>query len=351
MILICTQFVEDVSVQRLSAVLRTRGAEPVILAPTMLEEPSSLLIASEGERGVRTILQLQERAIPLDQVHAAWLWRGWYPEPLDPRFRGLAQRRAEWAFFAGEWAAFHKGFSTALAYRHVFCVNPPPFNVAFEEKCCQLMLAAEVGLRIPPTLYTTRLPVAREFLLQHGDALIYKPFRPYIQMMEPEGDQPSRVSKLLTNRVQAADLVEGAGFIPTPGIFQPYVEKRLELRIVVVGRQLFACAIHSQQSERSRDDWRRYDLDHTPYERYDLPPEVADQILALMDRLGLVFGSIDMILTPEGEYVFLEVNPNGQFDWIANLTGLPIYEHLAAMLLAGSVDYAVTASAEAPNAA
>jgi glutathione synthase/RimK-type ligase-like ATP-grasp enzyme len=351
MILIFTQFAEDVTVQRLSAVLRARGAEPVILAPTALEEPSSLLIAGEGERGVRAVLRLRDRTIPLDEVHAAWLWRGWHPEPLDPRHRDLARRRAAWGFYAAEWAAFHKGFSTALAYRGAFCVNPPPFNVAFEEKCCQLLLAAEVGLRIPPTLYTTRLPVAREFSLQHGDRLIYKPFRPYIQMVEAEDGRLSRVSKLLTNRVGAADLVEGEGYIPTPGIFQPYVAKRLELRVVVVGRRLFACAIHSQRSERSREDWRRYDLDHTPYERYDLPPEVAERILALMDRLGLVFGSVDMILTPEGEYVFLEVNPNGQFDWIATLTSLPIYEHLAAMLLAGDVDYAVPAGQATPDAA
>ena len=58
-----------------------------------------------------------------------------------------------------------------------------------------------------------------------------------------------------------------------------------------------------------------------------------------MERLGLVFGSIDMIVTPQGDYVFLEVNPSGQFDWIARLSGLPIYEHLAAMLAAGRVDY------------
>jgi hypothetical protein len=59
--------------------------------------------------------------------------------------------------------------------------------------------------------------------------------------------------------------------------------------------------------------------------------------LALMDRLGLVFGSIDMIVTPDGEHVFLEVNPNGQFDWVARRAGLPIYEALAALLLAGRV--------------
>ena len=138
--------------------------------------------------------------------------------------------------------------------------------------------------------------------------------------------------------------------MPTPGIFQPYVEKRVELRIVVVGRNLFACAIHSQRSERSREDWRRYDLENTPYEPYELPPDVAAKLRRLMDRLGLVCGSVDMIVTPAGEHVFLEVNPNGQFDFVARLAGLPIYEHLAAMLLAGKVEDATDAAGGEPDA-
>jgi glutathione synthase/RimK-type ligase-like ATP-grasp enzyme len=240
--------------------------------------------------------------------------------------------------------------SYPLAYRRIFCVNPPPFHAAFEEKCCQLMLAADVGLRIPPTLYTASLAAARDFFTEHDGSIIYKPFRPYLQLLEAEGDQPTRVRRLLTNRVRAADLIEDPEALATPGIFQPYVEKQIELRIVVVGRRLFACAIHSQRSERSHDDWRRYDLEHTPYERYDLPPGIASKLLQLMERLGLVFGSVDMILTPEGDHVFLEINPNGQFDWIANRTGLPIYEHLGAMLRAGSVDYPVDTIEAVPHA-
>lgn len=350
MILIVTQFSQDATVQRLRRILEAQGDDPVIVAPTTLEEPSSLTITGDHDQGAQAILRLQDRTIPLADVRAAWLWRGWQPHPLDPRFQELARRQDEWGFFAGEWTAFHKGFSLLLVYHDVFCVNPPPLNLAFEEKCCQMMLAAEVGLRIPPTLYTTRLSAASEFAAQQDGTLIYKPFRPFIRMMAAEGDKPSRAAKLLTNRVRPADLVEPEGFLPTPGIFQPYIDKQIELRVVVVGRRLFACAIHSQQSARSRDDWRRYDLDNTPHEPYELPSEIADKILRLMDRLGLVFGSIDLILTPEGEYVFLEINPNGQFDWIARLAGLPIYEHLAAMLMAGAVDYPADAIEAVPYA-
>src|SRR5262249_9215666 len=155
------------------------------------------------------------------------------------------RRKAEWDFFEREWIAFYKGFSLLLAQHDVFCVNPVPLNTAFEEKCAQLFLAADVGLPIPPTLYTTRLAVAREFSASHGNDLIYKPFRPYLHVPVPRDDRPVIVEKLLTNRIRAADLVEGENYIPTPSIFQPYVPKQFELRVVVVGRRLFACAIHS----------------------------------------------------------------------------------------------------------
>ena len=71
------------------------------------------------------------------------------------------------------------------------------------------------------------------------------------------------------------------------------------------------------------------------YVPHELPANVAEKLYALMDALGLVFGSVDMIVTPEGKYVFLEINPNGQFDWVAKRAGLPIYEALADLLIAG----------------
>ena len=337
MILILTQFEDDLTVRRMTQLLRDRGADPVVVSSATMEQPSALVIENDPDGGTRTVLRLGDRTIDLAEVRTAWLWRGWQPNPMLERFRSPAARPEEWRFFEQQWQIFHRGFALLLAQRGVFCVNPPPWNTAFEEKCCQLALAAEVGLVIPPTLYTARLPEARAFSEAHGGKIIYKPFRTYLRMVEAEGDRPSRLQRVLTNRVTAAQLVEGEGFLPTPGIFQPYVEKQVELRVVAVGRDLFACAIHSQQSARSREDWRRYDLANTPYEPYELPVDVGAKLRALMDRLGLVYGAVDLIVTPEGEHVFLEVNPNGQFDFIAKLANLPIYERLAEMLLAGKV--------------
>lgn len=350
MILIVTHSARDITVQRLCKVLQAQEIEHLIIDPAAIEGMAALELGQNGRGGVSCRLQINDQEIDLAAVRSAWLWRGWHRFPDEAALKTLATNEHEWSFFRSEWLAFHKSFTLTLAYSGVFCVNPPPFNLAFEEKCCQLLIAAEVGFQVPHTLYTTRLPMVRPFYEQHDGSIIYKPFTPYARLLNDNPDQPPRTSKLFTSRVGGEQLTEEPGFTPTPGIFQPYIEKDIELRVVVIGRKLFTCAIHSQQSARARDDWRRYDMDHTPHVPYDLPDEIAQKVWALMDRLGLVFGSIDLIVTPNGEYIFLEINPNGQFDWIAKTTGLPIYEHLVAMLQAGTIDYPTPAIGEVKHA-
>jgi glutathione synthase/RimK-type ligase-like ATP-grasp enzyme len=336
-IAIFTQSSTDITVVHLTGILQERGVAHVVLDPATIEGQSAFAIEKDSAGRVRCYLRLPDRVLDLDEIHSAWVWRGWQRYEHEPGLAELAARPREWAFYKAEWIAFYRGLTLTLAHHGVFCVNPPPFHTAFEEKCCQLYLAAKLGLDIPPTLYTTRPSLARKLADAAGGSIIYKPFHAYAHVIEATGEQPLRTSILYTNRVDPDQLVETDDDIPTPSIFQPYVEKAYELRIVVVGRQLFACAIHSQQSERSREDWRRYDLENTPYVSHELPASIREKLLALMDAMGLVFGSIDMIVTPEGDYIFLEVNPNGQFDWVAKRAGLPIYEALVDLLIAGEV--------------
>ena len=82
--------------------------------------------------------------------------------------------------------------------------------------------------------------------------------------------------------------------------------------MTVVGSAIFPAEIHSQHTYRTRHDWRRYDWDQTPYLPHELPAEVADRCLRLVRELGLCYGAIDLVLTPDGRYVFLEVSDNGR---------------------------------------
>lgn len=119
-----------------------------------------------------------------------------------------------------------------------------------------------------------------------------------------------------------------------PSLFQEYVPKDVELRITIVGNEVFAAEIHSQQKEAARHDWRR-DALALEHREHQLPDNVRLKCVNLAKAFNLEFGAIDMILTPDGRYVFLEINPNGQWAWIEEFTGLPISEALIELLCRG----------------
>jgi glutathione synthase/RimK-type ligase-like ATP-grasp enzyme len=102
------------------------------------------------------------------------------------------------------------------------------------------------------------------------------------------------------------------------------------LRVTVVGDDIFPAAVYSQESSYPVDF--RMDMTKTRVEPHTLPVETVDKLRALMRKLGIVYGAIDMRLTPEGQYVFLEVNPAGQWLFIESRSGQRITESVARLL-------------------
>ena len=118
----------------------------------------------------------------------------------------------------------------------------------------------------------------------------------------------------------------------TPGIFQERVEKAYELRVTVVGSQIFAVKIDSQKNRDAQLDWRRA-LHNVGYAAVELPHAVEEKILAFMRTFGLFYGAFDFIVTPGGRYVFLEINPSGQYMWLECAADLGITTALADALM------------------
>jgi glutathione synthase/RimK-type ligase-like ATP-grasp enzyme len=96
----------------------------------------------------------------------------------------------------------------------------------------------------------------------------------------------------------------------------------------VVGTRIFSAKIDSQAHAKATLDWRPF-LQDLEYEVVELPPEIEAKILIFMRTFGLIYGAFDFIVTPEGRYVFLEVNPSGQYMWVECATGLEITAALA----------------------
>jgi glutathione synthase/RimK-type ligase-like ATP-grasp enzyme len=192
-----------------------------------------------------------------------------------------------------------------------------------ENKLFQLMTAQSIGFTLPPTYIGNCYEQARAFIEKHKTEFIVKAtsvhYQPILIKKKFFGHKEISPS-FMTKKFSKNDLLTHLPHITNaPAILQTYVPKKTELRITVVGDKIFPCSINAQNSELGKVDWRYYDMDNTLHEAYTLPTDVEQKCFALVKELGLNFGCIDMVVTPDDEHVFLEINPNGQWLWIENL--------------------------------
>ena len=187
-------------------------------------------------------------------------------------------------------------------------------------KARQLAVAGRLGFELPPTMITNDPDRFLDFHRRHHGDLITKRIGTGQRLAAADDETIIRYA----DPVRPRDLVHVQDVALCPFVAQARVSKSVELRVTVVGDHVFAAAIHSQAAHHTRLDWRRYDAARTPMTAVDLPADVAERCRTLTGALGLRYGAIDLVLTPEGRYVFLEINPNGQYLWIEEETGLPI---------------------------
>lgn len=249
----------------------------------------------------------------------------WHRRPLSPSWAGMSDATYR-HFVQREARETIDGLYRALWDRH--WVNPPHAERTTDYKPYQLQMARRVGLKTPPTLITTSPEdTLRFFEACHGQ-MIYKPMSLIIRE-SAEGE----AFGIYTTQVPEAALEQTVGGVRVaPCLFQALIPKQFEVRVNVIGDYLWATAIDSQTQADTQVDYRR-NTQACPHRPLWLPPLVEHQCLTLARRLGLRMGNIDLIVTPDEEYVFLEINPNGQWAWIESELGFPLATALVDELL------------------
>ncbi len=302
--------------------LSARGAAFRVVDPGRFPALGELRVAY-GDAGLeRCELLLPGDLIDLRTVTAVWNRRP-VPPTADARMREDHRKVAE----AASEAALGGAWSLMDC---LWLPGPPQALERTELKITQLAIAAKLGIAIPRTVVANSPDEALEMYERTGGRMIAKPL---IRGAMPGRNHEDRLA--YTRVLRRRDLKDLHTMRWSPLILQEYVPKRVELRVTVVGDEIFPAEIESQASSRSRDDWRRYDLAKTPYRRHTLPADVAERLLAVVRAFGLCYGAIDLVLTPDGRYVFLELNGNGQWLWIEDLTQMPIADAITSLLVRG----------------
>jgi glutathione synthase/RimK-type ligase-like ATP-grasp enzyme len=287
------------------------------------------------------VIDTENGSIDTRDVSAVWFRRS--TKAAVPKY--LNQNDKD--FVRNESNAFLNG---ALDLIDARWVNRREAERQASSKLYQLAAAVQAGLRIPKTVATNDPAAVRAFVASVDGRVLFKPvagfaprgadfshhlakhFGDRIEIeveAHPDSDHTEVVfAQILTP--EKLDRIDSLSL--SPAIFQEYIEKAADIRVTIVGERIFSCRICSQRTEATAVDFRRMvlldDADQVPHEAHRLPPEIAGKLLGLMQTLGLSFGCIDLVETIDGEYVFLEVNPSGQWMWIEQRLGLPISEAL-----------------------
>ncbi|TWJ21279.1 MvdC/MvdD family ATP grasp protein [Micromonospora endolithica] len=316
-ILILTQDF-DPTVDPVVRSLTARGANVVRVDLSCF--PQTLTFTTSDFDGERRRLLHRGREIDLGRLSGVW-----YRRPTAFRF-DAQMSEAEQQFARNE--ALH-GIGGILRATDCLWVNRPDVDAVAELKPYQLQLAKQLGMRVPRTLLTND-PAEVKALVESTDRpIVYKALTGGV--IHYPGAFPSG---LYTTMVGDEILTHADRVRHTVCMFQEYVDKAYEVRLTVIGDTWFPVVIDSQAMSTTSVDWRGEN--HLPYGPYKpLPDDVVAKVQRMLDRLGIVYAAIDFIVTPDGEHVFLEVNPGGQFMWMQHDLGLPLGETVADLLLAG----------------
>lgn len=313
---------EDKHITAVIEKIRKYNFIPILFYPENLG--SSMFLSFYFDR--KNKYPTQKLLIGAERINLQDFKSVWYRRPravlldkYDLSPEGLDFARDEWQTFINN--------TYDLMDKPLWVSNPNMLKRA-SNKLLQLKVAKSIGFEIPRTLITNNLKQAKEFVALCKEKIVVKATgKGWVY-----NSNGNNITYVLTNRLSSKDIENLFEIEASPVTFQEEIPKDFEVRVNIVGQKCLAIKIESQKSELSSIDWRRYDINKTPYSEFILPKVIEEKCFQICNIFGLEFGAIDLIYQPDGKFIFLEVNGNGQFLWAENLSGVKISDALACLL-------------------
>ncbi len=310
--------------------LKAMGCPAEIWVVSDFPARQRLSVSLDNRGPVRHHIRNGSRALALDRFTTVWNRRvGYlsYPDALHEADRDFVEKECR--------TCLDSTFETLCP--DAFWVNPPRAFRNDALKSRQLAAAVRCGLTIPPTLVSNDPEAIAEFHAQHGGRIIYKSFHARSWRGADGAGSWQRMG--FTERVARHHLEERESLAAAPGIYQQEVVRAFDVRATFMGRSCLAVRLTAEGGSDEVPDWRSVQ-DRLCLEPITLPEAIQAACHRLMADHELVFGCFDFAVTPEGGYVFLEVNQMGQFLWKEELRpDLPLLDMFCRFLRARDPEF------------
>lgn len=290
--------------------IRKRGFTPLIFERYRRDHFISYFISNAQ---IKARAHIEGKSYSLDYETFPSVWSRIKPI-VASEIPGETSELAE-KFCVYEWKPALSSLDTFLSKS--FWINNSISNSKISQKPHQLSLAIESGLYIPNTVITNNyldvLPLFEE------GRVVYKTLSSFYTQGEA----------IYTNEVSEALITKSAENITTaPGIYQTLIEKSHELRVMVVGENIFTVRINSQHNPKTTLDWRRQPLEEM-YEPDVLSKDTEHSLMKFHKKADIVYAAYDFVVDRYGRELFLECNPTGQWLWLESKLPLNVCEAMA----------------------
>lgn len=248
---------------------------------------------------INTILRVKGEYVDVETSNVKSVW---FRQPVFLRNTPGRSIDINEQLSLSQWNAFLRGL---MVFDKAYWMNWPQATYAAESKPYQLMIAKKIGFSVPQTIISNSLGFEKlpstKFIIKSMDTVLLK-----------ENDD---CYFTYTSKANPADFTLDKTK-QAPITFQEYIEDKLDIRVTIVGSKVYAVAIKSNGNAIS-DDWRTLKKEDLEYIDIELPVRIKKLCIEYVKLLGLNYGAIDFIKTKD-EYIFIEINPTGEWGWLSN---------------------------------
>lgn len=242
----------------------------------------------------------------------------YYRAPIYLRDNYQPNLSPEEQLYRSQWTAFIRNLAV---FDNVLWVNNPVATFEAENKILQLKIAKDIGFLCPHTIITNNLN--NNILFEDTKFIVKSLDTGIFRIGDNEG--------FIYSNVVNGKKLNNANLDSLPIMLQNYIYPKRDLRVTVVGNDIFSVKI-LKDNMGIDGDWR-LQKDNILFEPIQLPSSIEKKCLVLLNRLKLKYGAIDLILS-EGKYYFIEINPTGEWAWLVEQANLNIHKSITNLLLA-----------------